>query len=68
MGKKRKSSGRQKEEEVPGFEPRGGTMKAINSYEDIADSEDEFHMQREKIMLDDGPEAKRRKKWQKEGR
>ncbi|KAH8679578.1 Sas10 C-terminal domain-containing protein [Tricladium varicosporioides] len=37
-------------------------MKPITTYEDIADSEEEFLMQRDKVMLDDGPDAKRRRK------
>lgn len=42
-------------------------MAPITTYEDVADSEDEFHINRDKVMLDDGPDAKRRKKWQEEG-
>lgn len=33
----------------------------VNSYEDIADSEEEYFMNKDKILLDDGPSAKRRK-------
>jgi len=42
-------------------------MGPITTYEDIADSEDEFHINRDKVLLDEGPEAKRRRKWQEEG-
>jgi len=40
---------------------------AVNSYEDVADSEDEFHINRDKILLDEGPAAKRLRKYQEEG-
>ncbi|KAH6860662.1 Sas10 C-terminal domain-containing protein [Alternaria rosae] len=39
---------------------------AVNSYEDVADSEDEFHINRDKILLDEGPAAKRLRKYQEE--
>lgn len=39
----------------------------INTFEDVADSEDEFHMNRDKILLDEGPAAKRMRKYQEEG-
>jgi len=64
--KKRKAPSAAKQESK-GFEDRGGKMGPITSYEDIADSDDEFHMQRDKIMLDEGPDAKRRRKWAEEG-
>ncbi|CAG8962202.1 hypothetical protein HYFRA_00005254 [Hymenoscyphus fraxineus] len=67
MAKKRKATGRSNgAEEVPGFEPRGGKHHAITTHEDVADSEDEFHINRDKVMLDDGPDAKRRRKWEDE--
>jgi U3 small nucleolar RNA-associated protein 3 len=68
MVKKRKISSRPvTEDSVAGWNDRGGKLAAINSYEDVADAEDEFHINRDKIMLDDGPDAKRRRKWQEEG-
>lgn len=68
MAKKRKASARgNATEETPGFEPKGGKHRAITTYEDVADSEDEFHINRDKVMLDDGPDAKRRRKWEDEG-
>jgi U3 small nucleolar RNA-associated protein 3 len=69
MGKKRKTSthanGAVGEKE---FNEKGGRMRPISTYEDVADSEDEFHMNRDKIMLEDEPDAKRRKKWEEEGK
>jgi U3 small nucleolar RNA-associated protein 3 len=68
MGKKRKVSGRNEASASQGgFEAKSGKMRAYTTYEDLADSEDEFHINRDKVMLDDGPDAKRRKKWEEEG-
>jgi len=39
----------------------------ITSYEDVAGSDDEFHLNREKILLDDGPDAKRRRRLEEQG-
>ena len=62
MAKKRKASAKLAQS------PANGSSKlAVNTYEDVADSEDEFHINRDKVMLDDGPEAKRRRKWQEDG-
>lgn len=36
----------------------------INGYEDVANSEDEFHINRDMVLLDETPEAKRRRKVQ----
>lgn len=69
MAKKRKASGRTgAAENASGFEPRGGKLDPITTYEDVADSEDEFHIQRDKLLLDEGPDAKRRRKWQEDGK
>lgn len=68
MGKKRKAAGHKgAPEKQNGFEAKGGKMRAYTTYEDLADSEDEFHIGRDKVMLDDEPDVKRRKKWQEEG-
>ncbi|CZR65465.1 related to SAS10 protein, involved in silencing [Phialocephala subalpina] len=67
MAKKRKASARSAATEVAdGFEAKGGRMGPITTFEDVADSEDEFHINRDKVMLDEGPDAKRRRKWQEE--
>jgi U3 small nucleolar RNA-associated protein 3 len=69
MGTKRKASGKAApaaETDSSGWNDKGGRMGPINSYEDVADSEDEFHMQRDKIMLDEGPDSKRRRKYEEE--
>ena len=42
------------------FDPSASKLK-VTSFADVADSEDEFHINRDKILLEQGPEAKRRK-------
>jgi U3 small nucleolar RNA-associated protein 3 len=49
------------------FNVKDGKLGPIRTYEDVADSEDEFHINRDKVMLDDGPDAKRRRKHAEEG-
>lgn len=65
MAKKRKASGRAAGETAK--LKKDDSKLAITSYEDVADSEDEFHINRDKILLDEGPAAKRLRKWQEEG-
>jgi len=66
MAKKRKISNHHSKEPKP-LDIKDGKLGPIRSYEDVADSGDEFHINRDKILLDDGPDAKRRKKWEEEG-
>ena len=42
----------------------GDSRKRIRDYEDVADSDDEFHIQRDKVLLGEEPEMKRRRKLQ----
>ncbi|KAF1364778.1 hypothetical protein EJ07DRAFT_161759 [Lizonia empirigonia] len=64
MAKKRKAGGRTYGDSKA---PKNDDSKlAINSWEDVADSEDEFLLNREKVMLDEGPAAKRLRKYQEE--
>ena len=68
MARKRKAPSRSAAtKDRNGFEERGGILGPITTYEDVADSEDEFHIQRDKILLNEGPDAKRRRKWAEEG-
>jgi U3 small nucleolar RNA-associated protein 3 len=62
MGKKRKGTGRPH----GAREGKDETSSKLNlqSWEDVADSQDEFEMQQDTILLDEGPEAKRRRKQQ----
>ncbi|KAG9673080.1 hypothetical protein KCU99_g7594, partial [Aureobasidium melanogenum] len=66
MAKKRKapSGGASKDNVADDSNKR--TKMRIKTYEDVAGSDDEFHINRDKIMLDDGPEAKRRRKVQED--
>jgi U3 small nucleolar RNA-associated protein 3 len=66
MAKKRKISSHHLKEPKP-LDVQDGKLGPIRTYEDVADSEDEFHINRDKILLDDGPDAKRRKRWEEEG-
>ncbi|CAD0096894.1 unnamed protein product [Aureobasidium vineae] len=67
MAKKRKapSAGASRDDVADDSNKR--TKMRIKTYEDVAGSDDEFHINRDKVMLDDGPEAKRRRKVQEEG-
>lgn len=66
MAKKRKGSGSGGPSGPKEVDERDGKM-TISTYEDVADSEDEFHIQRDKLLLDEGPQAKRQRKWAEEG-
>lgn len=50
------------------FDEKDAKIGNISTFEDVADSEDEFHIQRDKVMLDDGPQAKRQRKYAEEGK
>ncbi|KAF2639849.1 Sas10/Utp3 family protein [Massarina eburnea CBS 473.64] len=62
MAKKRKSSGRYGEPKPA----KDDSKLAIGTFEDVADSEDEFLINRDKILLDEGPAAKKLRKWKEE--
>ncbi|CAO2650547.1 Nn.00g018390.m01.CDS01 [Neocucurbitaria sp. VM-36] len=64
MAKKRKAGGRGYGE--PTKQKDEDSKLAISTWEDVADSEDEFHINRDKVLLDEGPTAKRLRKWQEE--
>lgn len=42
--------------------PADASRRRIHDYEDVADSEDEFHIQRDQVLLAEEPEAKRRRR------
>lgn len=65
MGKKRKAGGRPYGE-GNAVKDEDSKMR-ITTFEDVADSEDEFHLNRDKILLDEGPAAKRLRKWKEQG-
>lgn len=60
MGKKRKAS-RPTEPSGPREVDPSDARLMVNSYEDLADSEEEYFINRDKILLEDGPSSKRRK-------
>lgn len=60
MGKKRKVS-RPAEPSGPREVNPSDARMLVNSYEDIADSQEEYFLNKDKIMLEDGPSSKRRK-------
>ena len=66
MGKRRKSSGRRQEGPAGPNLDVGSSRKRIRDFEDVADSDDEFHLNRDRVLLDEEPEAKRRRKWQEQ--
>jgi len=63
MGKKRKAGGRSGEPKAPKEED---SKLAISTYADVADSEDEFHINRDKVLLEEEPAAKRMRKSREE--
>lgn len=66
MAKKRKASGRGNEEPKGPNMDVGDSRKRIRTYEDVADSDDEFHLNKDKVLLDEQPDAKRRRKQQED--
>ncbi|KIW06615.1 uncharacterized protein PV09_02329 [Verruconis gallopava] len=65
MGKKRKASSQAYNNPDRPTKPESSKL-LINSYEDVADSEDEFLDNRDRILLDEGPLAKKQRKLQEE--
>ena len=66
MAKKRKAGGQAYGQAIESeYEPR--TKLNIRSYEDVADSEDEFHINRDKILLEETPARKRQRVFREEG-
>ncbi|ODA81204.1 hypothetical protein RJ55_04168 [Drechmeria coniospora] len=62
MGKKRKASGRGDEPKGPKeLDSADARLGPISTYEDIADSEDEYFLKQDKILLDDDHGSKRRR-------
>jgi U3 small nucleolar RNA-associated protein 3 len=65
MAKKRKASGPVEKSKGLNLDV-GDSTKRIRDYEDVAGSDDEFHLNRDKVLLDEGPDAKRRRRLQEE--
>jgi U3 small nucleolar RNA-associated protein 3 len=67
MAKKRKAGGRLFGPRESDSAAHGNKKLRIDDWQDVADSEDEFHMNRDKILLEEGPAQKRQRKAQEEG-
>ncbi|KAL7784246.1 Sas10 C-terminal domain-containing protein [Trichoderma afarasin] len=65
MAKKRKASRAAESSGPKELDPADARLR-VNTYEDVANSEDEFFMNRDTIMLDDEPNMKRRRKGEEE--
>ncbi|KAL7910031.1 Sas10 C-terminal domain-containing protein [Trichoderma velutinum] len=65
MAKKRKASRVAESSGPKELDPADARLK-VNTYEDVANSEDEFFMNRDTIMFDDEPNMKRRRKGDEE--
>lgn len=67
MGK-RKRGGPQKAPEKPSeYEDRAAGKLKLDTYHDVANSEDEFHTHRDKILLDEGQESRKQRQQREEG-
>ncbi|KAL8828613.1 MAG: hypothetical protein Q9170_006524 [Blastenia crenularia] len=62
MPKKRKASSQGANRRANGRIPGQSSKLSINTYEDVADSEDEFFINRDKVLLEEGSAQKRRRK------
>ncbi|KAK7428920.1 something about silencing protein 10 [Neonectria magnoliae] len=63
MAKKRKASGRNAQPSGPKeLDPSEARLEPVTTFEDVADSEDEYFMSRDRILLEDEPISKRRRK------
>lgn len=67
MGKKRKAGGRSSAYGEPVDVSQEKALLRINTYKDVADSEDEFFDNQDKILLAEGPAQKRQRKAQEDG-
>lgn len=65
MAKRKRSARVAEEPKGPNLDV-GDSRKRIRNYEDVADSDDEFHLQRDEVLLGEAPDAKRRRKIQEQ--
>lgn len=65
--RKRAGAQAQSQQRRSSFDENQKVKLNINTYEDVAGSDDEFHLNREKILLEDGPDAKRRRRLEGQG-
>ncbi|KAL8807056.1 MAG: hypothetical protein Q9200_004815 [Gallowayella weberi] len=62
MGKKRKSNHLKPNKDTANGFTNDDSKKIINSYQDVADSEDEFFINKDKVLLEEGPVQRKRRK------
>lgn len=67
MGRKRKAGGPSSAHGEPADITQEKALLRINTYKDVADSEDDFFDNQDKILLDEGPAQKRQRKAQEDG-
>jgi U3 small nucleolar RNA-associated protein 3 len=66
MGKKRKAIKPAQTSEPGDFDPAESRLGPVNTYEDIADSEEEYFINQDKILLEEEPRSKRQKRIEEE--
>ncbi|XDG01077.1 hypothetical protein ABKA04_000692 [Annulohypoxylon sp. FPYF3050] len=67
MGKKRKASSGPSQPKGPReYDPADARLGPINSYADVADSEDEYFLNKDQILFDDGPKSKKQRREEEE--
>ncbi|KAI1403964.1 Sas10 C-terminal domain-containing protein [Hypoxylon fuscum] len=67
MAKKRKTPSGPSEPKGPReYNPADARLGPINSYQDVADSEDEYYMNKDQILFDGGPKSKKQKRQEEE--
>ncbi|KAI1082209.1 Sas10 C-terminal domain-containing protein [Whalleya microplaca] len=63
MGKKRKASSGPSQPKGPReYDPADARLGPVTTHEDLADSEDEYFMNKDQILFDDGPKSKKQKR------
>lgn len=67
MAKKRKATGTAKGSSAAAEDHSKRVRLNLDSYEDVAASDDEFHIGRDKVLLDETPREKRSRKIREEG-
>lgn len=67
MGRKRKAGGQSSAHGEPADITQEKALLRINTYKDVADTEDEFFDNQDKILLAEGPAQKRQRKAQEDG-
>lgn len=67
MGKKRKAGGRPFGQDKSNDVSEKSSKLQVNTYQDVANSEDEFFINRDKILLEEGPAQKRQRQAQEDG-